>query len=175
MRIVAIVANLIQMLIILTLFLTQGISLGGSTIFAFFVLLLIAFINLLVLLFHSTLSAADRTQRRNEKGGLVKRQDLRVRYTPDARPELAVDKRCFSVLDLSENGVRIRIQRQEPLKRRFRGRLTLLSNQILSIQVCQVRRQGDEAALLIKQPLDWDVLSAEKELAAIKSMDSRPD
>jgi len=166
MRAVAVVANLIQMFIILTLFFIQGIALGGATIFALFVLLLVAFVNLLVLLFHTALSAEDRMDHRNERGGLVKRQDLRVRYTSAARPELVVDKRCFAVLDLSENGIRISIQRQEPLKRRFRGRLTLLSKQILNIQVSQVRRQGNEAALLIKQPIDWDVLSIEKELTA---------
>jgi hypothetical protein len=168
MRAVAIVANLIQMFIILILFFIQGLTLGGLTIFALFVLLLVAFVNLLVLLFHSALSETNRTDRRNEKQGLVKRQDLRVRYTPAARPELVVDKRCFSVLDLSENGIRIHIRRQEPLKRRFRGRLTLLSRQTLDIQVFQVRRQGNEAALLIKQPLDWDVLSTEKELVSIQ-------
>jgi len=153
------------MFIILILFFIQGIALGGSVIFAFFVLLLVAFINLLVLLFHSALSEADRTDRRNENGDLVKRQDLRVRYTPAARPELVVDKRCFSVLDLSENGIRIRIQRQEPLKRRFRGRLALLSKQTLNIQVFRVRREGNEAALQIKQPIGWDVVSTEKELS----------
>ncbi len=164
MRAVAIVANLIQMGIILALFLIQGLALGSSTIFAFFVLLLVAFVNLLVLLFHAALSATDQNTHRKEKGGLVKRQDLRVRYLNDARPELEVDNRCFSVLDLSENGIRIIIDRQVPLKRRFRGRLTLLSKKILNLKVTQVRRQGDEAALLIKEPIDWDVLSTEKQL-----------
>lgn len=164
MRAVAIVANLLQMVIILVLFLIQGITLGGGTIFALFVLLLVAFANLLVLLFHSALSATDQKAHRKEKGGLVKRQDLRVRYPDGARPELAVDDRCFSVLDLSENGIRISIDRQAPLKRRFRGRLTLLSKKMLNLQVARVRRQGDEAALLIKEPIDWDVLSTEKQL-----------
>ena len=173
MRAAAIVANLIQMMIILALFLIHGIALGGWTIFALFLLLLVAFVNLLVLLFHSALSATDQSAYRNEKGGLVKRQDLRVRYLGDAQPELAVDDRCFSVLDLSENGVRIKIDRHEPLKRRFRGRLTLLSRKILTLRVTRVRRQGDEAALLIAESIDWDLLSTEKQLSA-RPLGQRP-
>lgn len=173
MRAFAVIANLIQMLIIITLFLIQGISLGGLTILAFFLLLLIAFLNLLVLLFHTALAAADQAAQRNDKGGLIKRQDLRVRYLGETRPELTVGDRCFSVLDLSENGIRIRIDREQPLKRRFRGRIALVSEKVLNVQVAKVRRQGNEAALMLKQPIDWDILAAEKELAT-RFMSHRP-
>ena len=53
MRAVAVIANLIQMVIVLSVFLLQGFVLGGWTVFALFILLMIAFLNLLVLLFHT--------------------------------------------------------------------------------------------------------------------------
>ncbi len=164
MRAVAIIINLIQMFIILGLFFSVGLSLGGWTILALFVLLLIAFVNLLVLLFHSALSAADQTHKTGEKIGLVKRQDLRVLYAAGSRPDLEVGERRFPILDLSENGIRISIDRQKQLRKRFRGRLTLLSQKVLTLKLTLLRRQGDEAALLIKNPIDYAVLLAEKEL-----------
>lgn len=173
MRTVAIAANLLQMIIIVGLFLVHGIALGGLTIVAFFVLLIIAFINLLVLLFHAALSAEDRTSQRTDKGGLIKRQDYRVRYLRARRPELIIDDRRFSVLDLSENGMRIGIGRDEKLKRRFQGQITLLSGQTLDLQLFRARRMGNEAALLIKKPIDWDVITTEKELAAAPAVKRR--
>ena len=163
MRGFAVVVNLIQMGIILALFLTHGIGLGAATIFALFVMLIIAFINLLVLLFHSALTPLDLAPRSNEKIGLVKRQDLRVLYASESQPWLEVKARQFSILDLTENGIRIRIDRQEPLKKRFRGRLRLLSAQTPSMKFTLVRRQGNEAALVFRQPIDYALILAEKQ------------
>lgn len=173
MRTVAIAVNLLQIFIIVALFFSHGIGLGGLTVIALFILLVAAFINLLVLLFHSGLSETVYASQRAEKGRLVKRQDLRVRYLSAAPPELIVKNRRYPVLDLSVNGARIGIRRKEPLKRRFRGRITLLSGQTLHIRVLRVRRQGDEAALLIRQPLDWDTLILEKKLASAQTGQSR--
>jgi hypothetical protein len=163
MRGFAVVVNLIQMGIILALFLTHGIGLGPASIFALFVMLIIAFINLLVLLFHSALTPLDQTPKSNEKIGLVKRQDLRVLYTSESQPYLQVKARQFPILDLSENGIRISIDRQEPFKKRFRGRLLLLSEQTPPMKLTLVRREGNEAALVFHQPIDYAVILAEKQ------------
>ena len=165
MRGFAVVVNLIQMGIILALFLTHGIGLGAATIFALFVMLIIAFINLLVLLFHSALTHLDQAPKGNEKIGLVKRQDLRVLYTSESQPWLEVKERQFPILDLSENGIRIGIDRQEPLRKRFRGRLLLLSEQTPLMKLTLVRRQGNEAAIVFQHPIDYTVILAEKQKA----------
>jgi hypothetical protein len=163
MRGFAVVVNLIQMGIVLALFLTHGMGLGATTIFALFLMLIIAFINLLVLLFHSALTPLDQAVKSNEKIGLVKRQDLRVLYTSTSQPWLEVKARRFPVLDLSENGIRISIDRPVPLRKRFHARLLLLSEQILPLKLTLVRRQGNEAALVFQHPIDYAVVLAEKQ------------
>lgn len=173
MRSVAIAVNLLQMFIIVALFFGHGFGLGGLTIIALFILLVASFFNLLVLLFHFVLADTNHAGNRSRKGRLVKRQDLRVRYPFAARPELMVKDRRYPVLDLTVNGVRIGIRRQEPLKRRFRAQMTLLSGQTLHLRVLRVRRQGDEAALLIRRPLGWEVIIVEKELASARKGQSR--
>ena len=69
MRITAIIANLIQMVIVLSIFLWQGLTLGGFTILALFVLLIIASFNLLVLLFPDSM---DRSAIVDEKKSIIK-------------------------------------------------------------------------------------------------------
>jgi hypothetical protein len=165
MRGFAVVVNFIQMGIILALFLTHGIGLGAATIFALFVMLIIAFINLLVLLFHTALTPLDQAPKSNEKIGLVKRQDLRVLYPSNSHPWLEMNTHRFPVLDLSENGIRISIDRQETLKKRFRGRLLLLSEQTLPMKLTLARRQGNEAALVFQHPIDYALILAEKQKA----------
>lgn len=165
MRIITVAANLAQMIIILVVFLFKGLSLGSWVILALFVLLMIAFVNLLMLLYHSALSDKDPGKRTKEKAALIKRQDLRVAYLSEPFPVLMVGKRNFAVSDLSENGLRIRIGRHEKLKRRFRGHLALLCDQSIGVQAVLIRRQGDEAALALKQPLDYAVLVKEKQHA----------
>ena len=167
MRAFAVVINLIQLIIISALFLTHGITLGAVTIAALFLLMLFALINLLVLVFHSPLAETNNTTRSSIKVGLIKRQDLRVMYLGPAQPALAVGQRRFPVLDLSENGMRINLDRQAPLKKRFRGQLTLLSDTVLPLKLTLVRRQGNEAALSFKQSLDYTVLLTEKQLARV--------
>lgn len=163
MRLITVVANLAQMAIILLVFLLKGPSLGGWTIFALFLLLIIAFVNLLVLFFHATLSQKDQLPGTKSDGTIIKRQDLRVAYVAAPYPVLSIGKREFSVSDISENGLRIRIGRHEQLKKRFRGDLTLLCKERLDIKATLIRRQGDEAALALKQPLDYAFLLKEKQ------------
>lgn len=163
MRLIAVVANLAQMTIILLVFLLKGVALGGWTIIALFLLLLIAFFNLLVLLFHSALSHKDQAGTAGDKTAITKRQDLRVVYMSDPYPILTIGKRRFSVSDLSENGLRIRIGRNESLKRRLRAQLALLCEETMNVKASLIRREGDEAALSLKQPIDYAVLLKEKQ------------
>ena len=168
MRVITVVANLAQMAIVLSIFLLKGPALGGWTVFALFVLLMIAFVNLLMLLFHSTLSHKVPGKGTKEKAAIIKRQDLRVAYLSEPYPALTVGKRKFSVSDLSENGLRIRIGRHEQLKKRFRGHLDLLCDASLAVKAVLIRRQGDQAALALKEPLDYAVLLKEKKIATAK-------
>ena len=165
MRTFAVVINLIQIAIIAGLFLTRGIALGAGVVASLFLLMLFALINLLVLLFHSKPASTRHAAGYGQKTGLVKRQKLRVMYIGPSQPVLAVGERHFPVLDLSENGIRISVDRQAPLKKHFRGQLTLLSSTVLPLKLTLVRRQGNETALSFKQPVDYAILLAEKQLA----------
>ena len=165
MRTFAIIINLIQIVIIAGLFLTRGIALGAVVIASLFLLMLFALINLLVLLFHSKPATTRHATGYGRKIGLVKRQKLRVMYIGPSQPVLAVEGRHFPVLDLSEKGIRINVDRQAPLKKHLRGQLTLLSNAVLPLKLTLVRRQGNEAALSFKQPVDYAILLVEKQLA----------
>ena len=163
MRAVAIVANLLQMVIILVVFTLQGIALGGMTVFLLFVLLLIAAFNLLTLLFHGE---PDRSLVGGEKPGIVKRQDLRVVYTTSPYPVLSLRHQEFSLLDIAESGARFTINRHDTIKKRLRGKITLLCGDVLDIKAVLIRREGDEAALLFKTPISYSTLLKEKQALA---------
>jgi hypothetical protein len=168
MRIAAVVANLAQMAIILLVFLLKGVALGGWTIFALFLLLLIAFFNLLVLLFHSALAHKGPARRGPEKAAIIKRQDLRIAYVSQSCPTLMFGNRRFSLSDLSENGMRILIGRHEPLKKRIRGHVALLCGETVAVNATLLRREGDSAALVLKKPIDYAMLLKEKQALADK-------
>lgn len=163
MRITAIMANLIQMVIVLSIFLWQGLTLGGFTILALFVLLIIASFNLLVLLFPDSM---DRGSIVDEKKSIIKRQDLRVSYSIGAQPALTIGKQRYDVLDVAESGIRILIGRHERLKRKAKCHIELLCGEVLNVKTQLVRRNGDEAALVFRPPIEYRVLLKEKQAAA---------
>jgi hypothetical protein len=156
-------ANLIQMIIVLAIFLWQGLTLGGFTILALFVLLIIASFNLLVLLFPDSV---DRGAIVDEKKSIIKRQDLRVSYSAGAQPALIIGKQRYDVLDVAESGVRILIRRHERLKRKTKCHIELLCGEVLNVKTQLVRRNGDEAALAFRPPIEYRVLLKEKQAAA---------
>ncbi len=166
MRTAAVIANLTQMVIVLLVFLMQGFVLGGWTVLALFILLLIAFLNLLVLLFHSALAHSDQTKLFKDQSSIIKRQDLRVTYLAGKSPVLAIGSRKFKVVDLSEKGIRFTIGRSEQLKKRPRCQLTLLSGPSFTIKAVLIRREGGEAVLQFKRPIPYQTLSEEKRAAA---------
>ena len=165
MRTAAVIANLTQMVIVLLVFLLQGFVLGSWTVLALFILLLIAFLNLLVLLFHSTLAGSGQTKLRKDPPPIIKRQDLRVTYAAGKSPLLAIGPRKFKVMDLSETGIRFSIGRGEQLKKRLRCQLTLLSGPSLTFKAVLLRREGGEAVLQFKHPIAYHTLIEEKRAA----------
>lgn len=166
MRTAAVIANLIQMVFVLLVFLLQGFVLGGWTVLALFILLLIAFLNLLVLLFHSALAGSDQTMLFKDPTSIIKRQDLRVNYMSGRSPVLAIGSRKFKVVDLSETGIRFAIGRSEQLKKRPRCQLTLLCGMSLTFKAVLIRREGGEAVLQFKHPIAYQTLIEEKQAAA---------
>jgi len=163
MRVSAILANLIQMVIVLSIFLWQGISLGGLTILALFVLLIIASFNLLVLLFPKGMGRNGIVE---DKKAIIKRQDLRVSYTGGSQPALMIGRQRYDVLDIAESGIRILIGRHERLKKRAKCHIDLLCGEVLTIKTLLVRRDGDEAALAFKPPIEYRILLKEKKAAS---------
>jgi hypothetical protein len=161
MRAVAIIFNLVQMIIVLAIFVMQGVSFGGWAILGLFLLLMIACFNLLVLLFHGF---EDQHLIEKEKPTIVKRRDLRVVYPPSRAPRFMVGQRAFSILDIAESGVRISINRNESLKKRLRARVQLICGETLNVRASVVRRHGDEVALCFKQPLGYATLLKEKQV-----------
>ncbi len=162
MRIAAIVANLFQMVIVLTIFFWQGLSLGGSTVLALFVLLIIASYNLLVILFSDSMG---RNTILAEKKTIIKRQDLRISYADGAQPVLTIGSQRYDVLDIAESGIRILIGRHERLKKRAKCRIDLICGEVLNTKTQLVRRYGDEAALAFHPPIEYRVLLKEKQAA----------
>lgn len=163
MRAVAIVANLVQMVIVLVIFTLQGLALGGLTVLLLFILLIIAAFNLLTLLFQGE---TERSLVGGQKPGIVKRQDLRVIYSTNSYPFLSLRHQQFILLDIAESGARFRIDRHETIKKRLRGKITFLCGDTLDIKATLVRRQGDEAALLFKSPIGYALLLKEKQAVA---------
>jgi hypothetical protein len=165
MRTVAVIANLTQMVIVLLVFLVQGSVFGGWTVLALFILLLIAFLNLLVLLFHSALADSGQSKLFRDRASIIKRRDLRVIYVGGKSPTLKIGLRKFDVADLSEKGIRFSIGRSEQLKKRPRCQLTLLSGPSLTFKAVLIRRKGGEAVLQFKHPIAYRTLIEEKRAA----------
>lgn len=166
MRAAAIIANLTQMVIVLLVFLLQGFVLGSWTVLALFILLLVAFLNLLVLLFHSALAGSDQTSLFKDPASIIKRQNMRVAYAAGKSPILSIGPRKFKVVDLSETGIRFAIGRSEQLKKRTRCQLTLLSGPSLTFKAVLIRREGGEAVLQFKHPIAYQTLIEEKQALA---------
>ena len=164
MRIIAIIINLVQMAMIVTVFLIQGITLDGYTIMIYFLLLVFAFINLLVLLFYSVNVATNQPLFGEDKPGIVKRQDARVSYRTGPQPVMVIGDLQVPVLDLAENGARFSVSRNVAIKRRIRGKIALLCGKTINFKGQLARREGNEATLFFKTPLSTDTLVVERRM-----------
>jgi fatty acid desaturase len=117
MKIVAVIANIAQLGIILAIFFIRGLDLGALVIFLLFVLMSVPLINFLALFFANRpmlKSASDDMQ----DNRLVKRTAKRVRYPKALRPVLKTAGTAFTVIDISEGGVRIRASQSTPFKKK---------------------------------------------------------
>ena len=164
MRIIAIIVNLIQIAIILTIFLIQGMALGGQTIVLYFLLLVFALINLLVLLFYTVNVPINPPLFGEEKPGIVKRQDVRVSYRTGQRPIFWVADQEVTILDLAENGARFSFPRSLRMRKRMHGEIALLCGKTIKVKGQLLRREGDEATLVFKSPISQDILLYERRM-----------
>ena len=160
MRVAAIIANLVQMVIVLAIFMLQGITLAGITILALFSLLIIASFNLLVLLFPTSPSQGPII---NGKKTIIKRHDFRVGYTLGRQSKMGIKGNRYDLLDIAEGGARIAVGRHERLKKNFRCRIELLCGEILILKAAVIRREGDEAALAFNTAVEYRILLKEKQ------------
>lgn len=160
MRVLALIANLAQVGIVLAIFIELGLSLGGWVILGLFLLLIIALLNQIVVFFFAVNKAVHQPLVGPGKES-VKRKDYRVTYTMPPQPTVIIDEHPYSVLDLSENGMRFYIDRQEGLKKNFGGRISLLCGHSLPFQGTLIRRQKYEAIASFNQALDRAVLVKE--------------
>lgn len=164
MRITAIITNLVQMGIILTVFIIQGAAMSGYAIMISFLLLLFAFINLLVLLFYTTNVATNTPLFGEEKPGIIKRQDIRVLYRTGPQSSLMVGDQEIPILDLAENGARFILPRNLKLKKRVQGEIALLCGKTIKVKGHMARREGNEVTLVFKTPLSQDTLLLERRM-----------
>lgn len=163
MRVAAIIANLVQMVIVLFVFLLQGIAMGGMTILALFVLFIIACFNLWVLLFPGD---KDQGPVVDDKKTIIKRLDFRVGYALGTQAKLGIGEQDYDVIDISEGGARIAIGRHERLKKRFHCQVNLLCGETFKTKVVVMRREGNEAALAFDSSVAYRVLLKEKQVVA---------
>jgi hypothetical protein len=165
MNIAALVANVIQLLIILAVFFIGGLDLGPLVIFLLFLLMPIPFINFLALFFSkppiSVPSAGDAAD-----SGMIKREAVRVLYEADRCPVLTVGNTAYTVRDLSEGGVRIRAGAEIPFKRKFNGDIRLLSGDQIRFKATVARREEGEVVFKFTEPVGTAILMEEKKALA---------
>lgn len=161
MKITAIVVNIAQLAIILTIFFIRGLELGALVIFLLFLLLLVPFINLLAFLFSSR-SALGWDDAEIEPGGLIKRKAMRIHYPEDRCPELSTDGIAFAVSDISEGGVRIVASSDTVFKKKIDGDIKLLCGKVLRFKGRVLRGDNSEVVLQFLKPIGTAALVAEK-------------
>jgi hypothetical protein len=161
MNIAALIANIVQLVIILAIFFIKGLELGALSIFLLFLLMPIPFINVLALFFvKRPLLAAD------EGDGMVKREALRVNYSQEHCPTLTTGGTVYTVRDLSEGGVRIKATSATPFRKKVRGEIELVSGDRLRFKATLLRRGEGEAVFHFSEPVGTAILVKEKKALA---------
>lgn len=162
MKILAVITNIIQIGIILFIFFTKGLDLGGLVILLLFILIIFPFINFLVLLTvfrHGTEGDLAESQH-NEV--LIKRDVLRVAYNSDKKPVLLINKDSYDILDISETGIRFLNKQNSKFKKKIKGVVTLFCGVTMDISGIIVRRHENEIAVLLKNPIKQEIILKEK-------------
>jgi len=166
MKIVAIIANTAQLGIILAIFFIRGLDLGALVIFLLFLLMSVPFINLLALFFSNRpmlKSVSDNV----EDNGLVKRIAMRVRYPEAHCPVMKTAGTAFTVLDISEGGVRIRASLSTPFKKKVNGEIQLISGGRIRFKAIVMRREEGEVFFQFVNPIGTALLMEEEKVMAV--------
>jgi hypothetical protein len=166
MNIAAIVANVVQLVIILILFLVRGLELGALTIFLLFLLMPIPFINFLALFFCKQ-PISQPAIGTDEEDGMIKREAVRVRYSRERCPILSIAGTSYTVRDLSEGGVCIRASSDTPFKKRINGDIKLISGEQIRFKGSVKRREAGEVIFVFNEPIGTAVLMEEKKALAV--------
>ncbi|MCB2148870.1 MAG: hypothetical protein KQI81_20485 [Deltaproteobacteria bacterium] len=169
MKIVAIIANTAQLGIILAIFFIRGLDLGHLVIFLLFLMMSVPFINVLALFFRNR-PMLKAVSDNIDKNGLVKRIAMRVRYPETRCPVMKTAGTAFTVLDISEGGVRIRASQSTPFKRKINGEIQLISGGRIRFKAIGMRREQGEVVFQFVDPIGTALLvEEEKAMAAINA------
>jgi hypothetical protein len=166
MYIAAIVANVVQLIIILALFLVRGLELGALVIFLLFLLMPIPFINFLALFFCRQ-PIGQPAAGSDEENGMIKREAMRVRYSRERCPTLNTGGTAYAVRDLSEGGVCIRASSETPFKKKINGEILLISGERIRFKGSVRRREPGEVIFVFNEPIGTAILMEEKKAIAV--------
>ena len=166
MYIAAIVANVVQLVIILALFLVRGLELGAMVIFLLFLLMPIPFINFLALFFCRQ-PIGQPAAGPDEENGMIKREAMRVRYSRERCPTLNTGGTAYAVRDLSEGGVCIRASSDTPFKKKINGEILLISGERIRFKGSVRRREAGEVIFVFNEPIGTAILMEEKKAIAV--------
>lgn len=170
MKIAAIAANAAQMVIILMILFIRGLDLGALVIFLLFVLMSVPFINFLAIYFTDR-PIGGTADRGNEENGLIKREAMRVGYPETRCPVLKTSGNAFSVLDLSEGGVCIRVSQTTPFKKKINGEIHLVSGDRIRFKATVLRREEGLLVFRFTDPIGTALLMEEKKAVAAGNTD----
>jgi hypothetical protein len=166
MKIAAVAANAVQLVIILAIFFIRGLDLGALVIVLLFLLMPVPFINFLALLFSNRpmpISAPEEVR----ENGLVKRIAMRVRYPEAHCPVMKTAGTAFTVVDISEGGVRIRASRSSSFKRKVSGEIQLLSGARIRFRATLMRRDESEVVFQFADAIGTTLLMEEQKAIAL--------
>ncbi len=176
MKIVAIAANVAQLVIILAIFFIRGLELGALVIFLLFLMMSVPFINFLTLFFSngsmlkSTSSAVSESE-----NGLIKREAIRIDYHDDRCPVLKTGNTAFTVRDLSEGGVCISASLSTPFKKKVKGEIQLVSGDRIRFKATLMRREEGQVVFQFANPIGTALLLEEKKAMAVDDNPNRQD
>ena len=174
MKVIAIIANVAQLVIILAIFFIRGLELGGLVIFLLFLLMIVPFINLLAFLL-SQRSALGWNDDEIETEGMIKRKAMRIHYPEERSPVLTTDKMAFAVRDLSEGGVRISASTDTEFKKKINGEILLLCEKVIPFRAKVLRGEGDAVVLQFLKPIGTAPLLEEKKALAGDNTGRQPN
>jgi len=166
MNIVALVANVIQLAIILMVFFIRGLDLGGLVIFLLFLLMTVPFINFLAIFYSKRPLADPAAEGNGPDNGLIKREAVRVNYGADRCPSLTTGGTSYAVRDLSEGGVRIHASSATPFKKKISGEIKLLTGDRFRFKATLMRQEEGEVVFHFIEPVGTAILMAEKKILA---------